>query len=48
MQTTECLQLILLSVKSSIAQPQSYAILDIVLAKGGPEACIAESYYSCM
>ena len=31
----------------SIAQPQSCAILDIVLAKGGPEA-IAESYYSCM
>ena len=31
----------------SIAQPQSCAVLDIVLAKGGPEA-IAESYYSCM
>ena len=30
----------------SIAQ-QSFAIPDIVLAKGGPEA-IAESYYSCM
>ena len=31
----------------SIAQPQSCAVLDIVLAKGGPEA-IAESYFSCM
>ena len=31
----------------SIAQPQSCAVLDILLAKGGPEA-IAESYYSCM
>ncbi|PFX29712.1 hypothetical protein AWC38_SpisGene5510 [Stylophora pistillata] len=31
----------------SIAQPQSHTTLDIVLAKGEPEA-IAESYYSCM
>ena len=31
----------------SIAQPASCAVLDIVLAKGGPEAN-AERYYSCM
>ena len=31
----------------SIAKPPSYALLDIVLAKGGPEA-IAESFYATM
>ena len=31
----------------SILQPESCAVLDIVLAKGGPEANV-ESHYSCM